>query len=260
MNRKTKRYAAGGEADETAKEKIVTKFGKTPGGEDTFERDREVKRGESGSESKAESTSAPKRASVTKEQLEKSGLSLRDYMNKERGLSRRGGEAPKAETKAEAPAPKESSGTGPKNTFLTKERSDAAQKSMSKGFDMGLFERGDLGIGNKKKESEAPAKIGNQSFAASKEGRGLTPYEKGKSIEELARMREKGNEATKKDREEKTVETRRRAAGKFQKTNEAVYGAKKGGSIRMASGGKTSSASSRGDGIAQRGKTKGRML
>jgi hypothetical protein len=44
---KTKRYAAGGEADDEAKSNIVTKFGKAPGGEDTFERDREVKRGES---------------------------------------------------------------------------------------------------------------------------------------------------------------------------------------------------------------------
>lgn len=34
---------------------------------------------------------------------------------------------------------------------------------------------------------------------------------------------------------------------------------KKGGSIKMASGGKVSTASSRGDGIAQRGKTKGRI-
>jgi hypothetical protein len=38
-----------------------------------------------------------------------------------------------------------------------------------------------------------------------------------------------------------------------------MKGRKAGGSIKMASGGKTSSASSRGDGIAQRGKTKGRM-
>jgi len=40
----------------------------------------------------------------------------------------------------------------------------------------------------------------------------------------------------------------------------AKLGMKKGGAIKkMASGGKTSSASSRGDGIAQRGKTKGRI-
>jgi hypothetical protein len=37
-------------------------------------------------------------------------------------------------------------------------------------------------------------------------------------------------------------------------------GMKKGGSIKMAKGGKVSSASSRGDGCAQRGKTKGRMV
>jgi hypothetical protein len=35
---------------------------------------------------------------------------------------------------------------------------------------------------------------------------------------------------------------------------------KKGGAIKMSSGGKVSSASSRGDGIAQRGKTRGRMV
>jgi hypothetical protein len=38
-----------------------------------------------------------------------------------------------------------------------------------------------------------------------------------------------------------------------------MKGRKAGGSVKMASGGKTSSASSRGDGIAQRGKTKGRI-
>jgi hypothetical protein len=38
-----------------------------------------------------------------------------------------------------------------------------------------------------------------------------------------------------------------------------MKGRKAGGSIKMASGGKTSSASSRGDGIAMRGKTKGRI-
>lgn len=37
-------------------------------------------------------------------------------------------------------------------------------------------------------------------------------------------------------------------------------GMKKGGSVKMKAGGKVSSASKRGDGIAQRGKTKGRMV
>ena len=41
----------------------------------------------------------------------------------------------------------------------------------------------------------------------------------------------------------------------------ASFGMKKGGKVnKMASGGTTKSASKRGDGIAQRGKTKGRMV
>ena len=52
----------------------------------------------------------------------------------------------------------------------------------------------------------------------------------------------------------KDVEMYNRESGKFESL-------KKGGSIKkMASGGKVSSASSRADGIAQRGKTKGRYL
>lgn len=47
---------------------------------------------------------APKKSSVvTKEELAKSGLSLRDYMNKQRGLTRRDGSAPAAK-KPSAPA------------------------------------------------------------------------------------------------------------------------------------------------------------
>ena len=52
----------------------------------------------------------------------------------------------------------------------------------------------------------------------------------------------------------KDVEMYNRESGKFESL-------KKGGSVKkMASGGKVSSASSRADGIAQRGKTKGRYL
>jgi hypothetical protein len=51
----------------------------------------------------------------------------------------------------------------------------------------------------------------------------------------------------------------RKAVDKAKKDYESAP-MKKGGAVKkMASGGKTSSASSRGDGIAQRGKTKGRM-
>lgn len=99
-------------------------------------------------------------------------------------------------------------------------------------------------------------------------GQGLTPYEKGKSIEEMGAMLRSGKEAmarknaAKEEESKKDLETtRRRAAGMFQKTNEAVYGMKKGGAVKKyASGGSVSSASKRADGIAKRGKTKGRIF
>ena len=131
--------------------------------------------------------------------------------------------------KINTPKTQSSSGMGPKNTFLTKERMGVKDTSTGSWLD-----RAKEHLGNEfkkrpssEKETEAPAKIGNQSFESPKEGRGLTPYAKGKSMQDWASMLGKG--------------------------------AKKGGSVKMASGGKTSSASSRGDGIAQRGKTRGRI-
>jgi hypothetical protein len=108
------------------------------------------------------------------------------------------------------------------------------------------------------------AKIGSQDFKMKpsvpekiedkkRYGQGLTPYEKGKSLSDYAKMLGDGKKETNKskDSDEKISATRSRAAGMFQKTNEGVYGMKKGG--------KVSTASSRGDGIAQRGKTRGKM-
>jgi hypothetical protein len=46
---------------------------------------------------------APKQRMVTKEELEKSGLSLRDYLNKQQGLTRRGESAPAPAAAPSAP-------------------------------------------------------------------------------------------------------------------------------------------------------------
>jgi len=118
----------------------------------------------------------------------------------------------------------------------------------------------------KKKYEDTGAKIGSQGdFKIDTKqdkkiyGQGLTPYEKGKSLSDWSKMLGGGKKETDKTSSdsENLDATRRRAAGMFQKTNEGVYGMKKGGAVKkMASGG---SASSRGDGIAQRGKTKGRI-
>ena len=56
---------------------------------------------------------ASKPAIVTKEELEKSGLSLRDYMNKQKGLTRRDGSTPTPAAKPAAPAKNTSSSSAP---------------------------------------------------------------------------------------------------------------------------------------------------
>jgi len=132
---------------------------------------------------------------------------------------------------------------------------ESAAKSKSTYEDTGakIGSQGDF-----KMKPAVPEKIEDKK----RYGQGLTPYEKGKSISDMSKMLSGGKKETNKsiDDDEKLFSTRRRAAGMSQKINEGVYGMKKGGATKkMASGGKVSSASSRGDGIAQRGKTKGRI-
>lgn len=192
MNRKSKRYAVGGETDEAGKKEA---FKGSP--DPDFESSRDVKRGESDAADK------PKRSSVTKEELEKSGLSLRDYLNKERGLSRRGGEAPKAKAEDKA--------------------EDKAESKSDKYADLPLN------------------KIG-RAIAGTFKGRGESDKPKAEAKPE-----------PKSDKYSDLPLNRigRAISGTFSKGNKA------GGAIKMAKGG---SASSRGDGIAQRGKTKGRII
>ena len=101
-------------------------------------------------------------------------------------------------TRAGTKVPKADVSAGPKNSFITKERSDAASESMRN------------------------ARKGNQIFNFSTDKKSVG-------------------------------DTRIRSAGMSAKANSNVHGMKKGGAVK-------SSASSRGDGIAQRGKTRGRMV
>ena len=168
----------------------------------------------------------PKNRVVTKEELAASGLSLRDFLNKERGLTRRGEAAPAKsaapEKTAAAPESKSMmdkklmSGLTPREIIATpsaknvggdaakaaQERRDAAQKSLSRNT---IFE-GEFGAKN----------VGGDAARAAQE--------------------------------------RRDAAQKrFSRSGEMKHG----GSVKkMASGG---SASKRADGIAQKGKTRGKM-
>lgn len=88
--RKTRKFTEGGMSDEDVKS-----FAGTP------ENDSNAGMAEAAAEPKA--APAPAKAKpkiVTKEELAKSGLSLRDYLNKQQGLTRRGESAPKAEAPA----------------------------------------------------------------------------------------------------------------------------------------------------------------
>jgi len=135
----------------------------------------------------------PKAKGVTKEELAKSGLSLRDYMNKQQGLTRRG-DASAASGPGRAPTPAKKPAApyeAPYDRMNRTNREDAAAK--------------------------------------------------GSTAAETARLRQRNMPASKFN-----------ASGVNPKTLLPSKGFAKGGSI--------SSASSRADGIAQRGKTRGTML
>jgi hypothetical protein len=126
---------------ETPKAKAEGPFSR--GADPDFESNREVKRGSGTSTTGDKDSGGGSKGSGTKAKKAKRPSNPDAPAYDKTGNERRSGDS-----QSFAPPPR--SGMGPKNTFLTKDRSDAAKKSMSKGFSMGLFERGDLGIGKKK--------------------------------------------------------------------------------------------------------------
>jgi hypothetical protein len=162
---------------------------------------------------KAEPKAAPENRIVTKEELEASGLSLRDFLNRERGLTRRGESAPKSTPKTESitkttvktetPAPKAEEpaktkrGIGPYNVFAGPDEPDAKAVQAAKA------------AGEARR-----AKIAAEPMF-------YNPFRGAIDV-----IRERG-----------------------KKQNPEAY----------AKGGSVSSASKRADGIAQRGKTRGKM-
>lgn len=83
--RKTKRFQEGGMSDEDVKS-----FAGTPDNDSNAGMAMEAGMMEKEPDENFKSTPKAKAPMVTKEQLAKSGLSLRDYMNKQQGLTRRG--------------------------------------------------------------------------------------------------------------------------------------------------------------------------
>lgn len=173
-------------------------------------------------------TANSKQRVVSKKELEDSGMSLRDFLNKERGLTRR-------EDKSISKA--------------------AAEKQ--------------LGMGEKPSKeavSSAKAQLGLESPAAAPTtAAAASPVDVTKmSLAERARMsRDRARSGSTTDTRSVGERIRSALAGKGGDENTVDFegsgmGMKKGGRVKkMASGG---SASKRADGIAAKGKTRGKMV
>lgn len=151
---------------------------------------------------------------VSKKELEESGLSLRDFLNKERGLTRKPPEDIKAGVYKPRPSTQER---------MTMEAQDNANR--------GLDENGQP---IQRTAGYVPRDEYTQSGKA---------------------MVDKQDEMARRDASMKNYAPRR---DPYAEDRKKEY--KRGGAVKkMASGGSVSSASRRADGIAQRGKTKGKF-
>lgn len=222
--RKTKRFADGGMSDED-----VASFAGTP------ENESNAGMAESENESRGEAIlkgmrDKPAASIATKEQLAKSGMNLRDYMNKQQGLTRRGGSAPAEDevTKyAEKKTAARQASAGPSRVEIAKTELMSAKPSREdtqKGLE--IISGGGAGAALKGVAALA------RKLAAAKAAQGVEKF-----AEYSTPILEGG----------------RKMLPGMQK----MLGMKKGGAVKKSA---TSSASRRGDGIASKGKTKGRMV
>jgi hypothetical protein len=176
---------------------------------------------------KAAPAAKAKSGIVTKEQLAKSGLTLREYMNKQQGKTARGSAAPaKAPIKA---ATKTQPANMPKSDF------EAAQRK-----------RSDMIVALGRAEREAPA--------------GTTALAKQKIAESKRKMLDEYATAGKADERKNYVPRATPGArAPKQTTSKAKPYMPEQPDMSYRKGGSVSSASKRADGIAQRGKTRGKV-
>ena len=150
--------------------------------------------------------------------------------------------------------------SGPKEYISESLKEDTETESESprgiaSGFKSGesKFERKDNEVKmpevKKKAVKKAPAKPASQSFPTRDRDRADQSFPLKTDDKKVPPLRKIGEAIM------GTMENKPFRSSMYDK----MKSRKAGGSIKMASGGKTSSASSRGDGIAMRGKTKGRI-
>jgi hypothetical protein len=215
--RKTKRFRVGGMSDED-----VASFAGTP--ENDSNAGMAMKAGmmeeagmmekEPDENFKSTPKAKAKAPMVTKEELAKSGLSLRDYMNKQQGLTRRGDSAP---AKMAAPAKVETE-VKPKLQYQSlqdRAKSYADERAKS---GVGMY-------GSRKSEPTSSEKTN-------------------KATPDLSVLQAPAKS------EGMTAMAANMARRKMDQNKDTSY----------KSGGSVSSASKRADGIASKGKTKGRMV
>jgi hypothetical protein len=167
-----------------------------------------------------------KPAIVTKEQLKASGFdNLRDYLNAQRGLTRRGGAAATKSADKAAVSRGPSRGTQDEGDAGEAEARTAQEAKMAKAREM--RKQTDPG--------DVPTDVRRtQEASAKSKRRDMTGFAQMPFSEQMEYLRTKGKEGT-------GFKTKEKGPG-------------------LKAGGKVSSASKRGDGIAMRGKTKGRMV
>jgi hypothetical protein len=145
--------------------------------------------------------------------------------------------------------------SGPKEYISESIKEDTETESprgIASGFKSGesKFERKDNEVIEKKKTvKKAAAKPASQSFPTRDRDRADQSFPLKTDDKKVPPLRKIGEAIM------GTMENKPFRSSMYDK----MKGRKAGGSVKMASGGKVSSASSRGDGIAQRGKTKGRI-
>ena len=187
-------------------------------------------------EDKKPAKAASKPAIVTKEQLKASGFdNLRDYLNAQRGLTRRGGAAATKSADKAAVSRGPSRGTQDEGDAGEAEARAAQEAKMAKAREM--RKQTDPG--------DVPEDVRRtQEASAKSKRRDMTGFAQMPFSEQMEYLRTKGKEGT----GFKTKE------GSTKKKDEM------GDYTPFKKGGTVSSASKRGDGIAIRGKTRGRMV
>ena len=159
---------------------------------------------------------------VSAKELEDSGFTtLRDYLNDKRGLTRKGPMTVGRASPITADSEARNSRGRPAELNMS-DRDELGKQMSESATDMAMAQR----------DPEAAAKF----LRSGEAGNGRGSYYKSDGRAVIQKQNEAANEMQR--------ETR---------------GMKRGGAVKMASGGSVSSASKRADGIAQRGKTRGKM-